>query len=391
MDVSNAGTFTERRPLAAAAGDSYVAWKLPTSPRVPRAQAMADADADADDIVLRFCREVLQLEEAERGGLHYPPASLLREERVQGGLARRVFFADGDGAAVDHPPPPPPRYRLRVLKELVARIEESIDDWDQHGVSDELMSSLAGLLSAPLPGHDNVVGHKSYVTYTLSLLGPAPAPQITLLEQRNLISASGTTGLRTWEAALHLGQFLCTSSELIRGKRVLELGAGTGYLSILCARYLGAAQVIASDGSDDVVANLPENFYLNGLQGESKISPMDVKWGHALVGTEEQHWNGAKPIDVVIGADVTYDQRAIPPLIATLQELTNMFPRIEVLIAATERNRSTFESFIDVCHQTSLRVSEVNYPITPREEQQGPFYSDKVPIRICRILSTGDP
>lgn len=172
------------------------------------------------------------------------------------------------------------------------------------------MAVLSVLLALPLPSEIMAAQQKSYVTYTPSMLNTSgrrahtPA-QITLLESRDLISASGTTGLRTWEAALHLGQFLNANPPLILGKSILELGTGTGYVSILCAKFLAPSLVIASDGSDYVVENLPENFFLNSLQDSERIRAMDVKWGHALVGTEDEHWNGGKSIDVVLGADVT--------------------------------------------------------------------------------------
>ena len=229
------------------------------------------------------------------------------------------------------------------------------------------------------------------MTYTPSLLSPSSSSttpqhhQITLLESRNLISAAGTTGLRTWEAALHLGQYLCARPSLVRGKRVLELGAGTGYLSILCAKYLGAAQVVASDGSGDVVANLPDNLFLNGLQDcASRIAAVELKWGHGLVGTEGG-------VDVVLGADITYDGAIIPALADTLDEVFARFgARVDVLIAATERNRETFEAFVDVCQQQQrgFEVREVgDFPVPPRREQCGPFYDDRVPIRICSIVA----
>ena len=160
---------------------------------------------------------------------------------------------------------------------------------------------------------------------------------------------------------------------------MLELGAGTGYLSILCAKYLGAAQVVASDGSADVVANLPDNLFLNGLQDcPSRIAAAELKWGHGLVGTEGG-------VDVVLGADITYDQAIIPALAGTLDELFALFPRVDVLIAATERNRETFEAFIAVCHQRKFSVEEVDFPVPLRQDQRGPFYNDQVPIRICSI------
>lgn len=258
------------------------------------------------------------------------------------------------------------------------------------GVSDDLMARLSELLASPLPDEAAAAQQKAYVTYSLSLLPAAPAEapaQITLLENRNLISAGGTTGLRTWEAALHLGQYLCGQRDLVAGRRVLELGAGTGYLSVLCAKFLGARQVVASDGSDDVVANLPENFYVNGLQeaGADVVSAMDVKWGHALVGTEEAEWNGGRPIDLVLGADVTYDESVIPSLVAMLDDLFALFPRVVALIAATERNRQTLEAFLAGCRQRRFEVSEVDFELPPKARQTGPFYSDLVPIRICRI------
>ena len=78
------------------------------------------------DSIDRFCRQYLQLERE----LDYPAPTLLREQHVQEDLYRRVFSSDGGAVAT---PPPPPRYQLRVLKELVKRIEASIDgDWEQY-------------------------------------------------------------------------------------------------------------------------------------------------------------------------------------------------------------------------------------------------------------------
>lgn len=280
------------------------------------------------------------------------------------------------------------------------------------------MTALSALLATPIPPEASSVQQKSYVTYHNPSLRPANdlggalpvsghGQQITLLENRSLIAAAGTTGLRTWDAALHLGRFLSFNQGIVQGKHILELGAGTGYLSILCAK-LGAAHVIASDGSDDVINNLPDNFFLNdlpnwthgvqaqepSLQGHDEqpgprsvgtVTLMDVKWGHALMGTEEQDWNGGRPVDVVIGADVTYDRSANPALVGTILELFTLYPRVDVYISAMQRNHETFQVFLDKCQLHGLRVDNLDYPVPTRGEQEGPFYSDWVEIRICRV------
>ncbi|KAF5536169.1 FAM86A [Fusarium napiforme] len=332
----------------------------------------------------RFCHQYLQLQ----SDLDYPEASLLKTSRVQDAFYERLF-ADG---AVRYGPPP--RFQLRVLKELMSRIEASIDDWEEYGVSDDLMSALSLFLANPLPSEATSAQQKSYVTYHLSELcvdisEPSPqAPHITLLENHSLISGSGTTGLRTWEAALHLGSYLCQNRHIVKGKRVLELGAGTGYLSILCANFLDSQHVIASDGSDDVINNLPDNLFLNDLQDSTQVTPMDVKWGHALMGTEEEKWNGGRPIDVVLGADITYDKSVIRALIGTLREVFDLHPHVEVFISATQRNEKTFQAFLDQCQANGLAVEVIQFPIPKREHQQGPFYNDNVAIHICKVSKT---
>ncbi|KAI9735410.1 MAG: hypothetical protein M1818_006416 [Claussenomyces sp. TS43310] len=331
-----------------------------------------------------FQRQYLQLQ----ADLIFPGSNCLRQEAFQQVLYEEVFK---DDAVVYQPPL---RYQLRVLKELLSRIESSITDWDEDGISDGLMSRLSVLLSSAVPPEAVAAQQKTYVTYTLSSLPPRSSqisrvqhPIITLLESRNLIAAAGTTGLRTWEASLHLGSFLCSSRcpVNIAGKTVLELGAGTGFLSILCARYLDAVHVTATDGSDTVVSELPTNFYLNNLQDASQIYATELIWGHALMGGETAEWNLGRKIDVVLGADVTYDSSVIPSLVATVVDLINLFPEVKVILGATIRKESSFQYFLRVCAANSLAVEDIPFEVPKADLQTGPFYANKFPIKLCSL------
>lgn len=156
----------------------------------------------------------------------------------------------------------------------------------------------------------------------------------------------------------------------------------------MCAKHLGATHVIASDGSDDVINNLPDNMFLNSLQASQSITPMDVKWGHALLGTEEEAWNGGRPVDVVLGADITYDHSVIPALVGTLLDLFELYPQVEVYLSATQRNQVTFQVFLDSCQTNRLGVDDLQYSVPKRAEQTGPFYNDSVEIRTCKIYKS---
>jgi protein-lysine N-methyltransferase EEF2KMT len=150
------------------------------------------------------------------------------------------------------------------------------------------------------------VQQRSYVTYTFSDVSGSSnggLDAVTLLESGSVFAASGITGFRTWEAAPRFGSFLCSEDgiDYVRGKKVLELGAGTGLVSILCAKTLGASYVLATDGSDTVVGTLEENLFLNGLDDKKSIESRVLKWGRAFEDGED---GKEKKFDIVLGADL---------------------------------------------------------------------------------------
>lgn len=57
--------------------------------------------------------------------------------------------------------------------------------------------------------------------------------------------------------------FIYENKHLFEGKAVLDVGCGTGILSMFCARA-GAAKVIAVDNSD-IIDFARENVYKNGM------------------------------------------------------------------------------------------------------------------------------
>lgn len=174
------------------------------------------------------------------------------------------------------------------------------------------MSRLSALMSADLPSESTAVQQKSYVTFSCipasdqDVEEDQKEPTITLLERRHLISGSLTTGFRTWEAALHLGAYLLTPAgqDLVRDKSILELGAGTGFLSILAAKHLHAKHVTTTDGDEGVVEALRENLFLNGLDDGQRVNTSVLRWGQGLKSTWVEEDCEAWPYDLIIGADI---------------------------------------------------------------------------------------
>lgn len=175
------------------------------------------------------------------------------------------------------------------------------------------MSAMSVLLMSNVPSEADSAQQKAYVTYSFAQNADTSSTlddrTVTLLESRSVISSSGTTGLRTWEAALLLGSYLTTAAgkALVKGKKVFELGAGTGMLSILCAKHLGIAGIVSTDGDEAVVDAIKTNVFLNDIDSSSSgcyFGTAALRWGWSLDAEAFAEDYGMEAPDVLLGADV---------------------------------------------------------------------------------------
>jgi hypothetical protein len=178
-------------------------------------------------------------------------------------------------------------------------------------LNDNLMDALGMLVAQPKANSLELAQKLSHVKYTAPLQSSSTKNrEVTTIESRGLILSGGTTGKRTWEAALHLGSFLASSAgeELVRGKRVIELGAGTGFLSLFCAHHLGVQSVVSSDREPVLIENMRECVRFNHRgDGPFPFYPAFWDWGTPLEKTQELESfvdEDDLRFDVALGADL---------------------------------------------------------------------------------------
>ncbi|KAI1408194.1 putative methyltransferase-domain-containing protein [Hypoxylon sp. FL1857] len=345
---------------------------------------MLNRDVDPQLLLLR--RQYMQLFEPDF--LAWPPSKFLKAIDVQKWLYKHMFDPSQNARL------PPDAYQMRVLKQLVTRIERATES-PADELSNELTACLTSFITRKVSSGFQAAQEKAHVTFTCvsekanpdSANDDGREPTITLLEQRHLISGSRTTGFRTWEASLHLGSYLLTDvgSRLVRSKNILELGAGTGFLTILAAKHLNARHVTSTDGDEDVIKALKENIALNELDDQQKVRAETLMWGCDLKGTWVEDDCATHPYDIVVGADITYDKVTISALVSTLQSFFDMRPTLKAVIAGVVRNAETFQTFRDECASHHFAVEDIEFKPKPMREQRSLFYAAAVPIKILTI------
>ncbi|KAI5964708.1 uncharacterized protein KGF55_001777 [Candida pseudojiufengensis] len=234
-----------------------------------------------------------------------------------------------------------PFYFKGLLSKYIKILEKSNED---------VLDALYDLFLNPniFNAKENSPDTPDFIKYHVSgfqQISEKDSDNIIIKEQPRLISGKNTTGLRTWEAALYLSNGLNEESSLIPfnldDKTILELGCGTGLLSLSLAkvyhRKTKLKRIIMSDGSTTVFENFSEIVKVNNINDENLIKCQQLIWGEENMIKES--------IDLVIAADVTYDSTVLDPLCQTIDDLFKQNDLKLTLIACTIRNIDTINSW----------------------------------------------
>ena len=183
-----------------------------------------------------------------------------------------------------------------------------------------------------------------------SALTLSPAPAASGVRVSEGAASSIDSGARIWDAGLALSMLL--SSPALAGKRVLELGSGTGVGGLSAAA--AGAQVVCSDADKECVLLLEENIAANSLSGRCRVAKL--VWGceddeECVLGLE-----GA--FDLICGSDVLYAPNAFDDLLSTL--VTFSTPG-ETEVMLTYPTRYTESIFLEeaAAHFETLETFEV--------------------------------
>ena len=141
------------------------------------------------------------------------------------------------------------------------------------------------------------------------------SPKISVAVDSKLSNLSDQKCSFTWPSAISLSRYFCSHPEVVCGKRILELGCGTGVPSIVALK-LGAKKVILTDTETSFAAR---TIQLNDLISSENVKFLNYNWGSI---SPLLHDVGS--IDLIIASDCFYESYQFELLIKTVAYLIKL-------------------------------------------------------------------
>jgi len=145
----------------------------------------------------------------------------------------------------------------------------------------------ARLASEPLPGTD----------LKLWLIDAANMDRAFSPEETRRILEDPPYWSFCWASGLVLARWFAERPEWVRGKRVLDFGAGSGVAAIAAAKA-GAAEVVACD---------LDPLALAACQANAALNDVELRYSQDFFGEADRY-------DLIVVADVLYDRTNLPLL-----------------------------------------------------------------------------
>lgn len=171
----------------------------------------------------------------------------------------------------------------------------------------------------------------------LWLVDPQPMQRPFSQEEIIAIQAYPAYWAFCWASGQVLARYILDNPELVKGKRIMDFGAGSGIVAI-AAMKAGAKHVIACDIDPDALVSCQEN---------AKLNQVEFQYHGDLFQFNQD-------IDLLIAADVLYDKANLPLLDVFLEKAP------EVLVADSRVKNFNFPPYYSTHQIESFTVPDLD-------------------------------
>lgn len=167
------------------------------------------------------------------------------------------------------------------------------------------------------------------------------------------------TGQLVWPGAVLLNNYLLKNAEILKGRSVIELGSGVGITGVLCSRF--CREVVVTDHNDEVLEILKKNIelHLSSEPSSPGLTAEKLEWGNSVqVGQILQ--KHPKGFDLILGADICFQQSSIPLLFDTVDQFLHFQEgKCRFILAYVSRAKTMDALIINEAVRHGMQINEV--------------------------------
>lgn len=164
----------------------------------------------------------------------------------------------------------------------------------------------------------------------------------------------GTPG-KVWDSALVIVNLLMKNVDMLLGKRILDLSAGTGYIGLSLAQFFQSSDY--QQKPSVVLSDIPEaldlikvNQELNNIRPDNDHLKIEsLLWGNRRNAKNVLKTQRGEELDIIIASDIIYRKNDFSKIVTAFQQLCT--PRTTIYMGYKTRGLKPFEEkeFFDIC------------------------------------------
>ncbi|EDK45204.1 hypothetical protein LELG_03383 [Lodderomyces elongisporus NRRL YB-4239] len=229
-------------------------------------------------------------------------------------------------------------------------------------MSDDELSLEGGLFEEP-EGFLPPPPESHFATYKRK--NPQADPQEITMK---LVGKSPLWGHMLWNAGIFTADYLDKHADtLVRGKKVLELGAAAGLPSLICSLN-GCEKIILTDYPDpDLISHIQYNF--EELEKKTKLSSYSVKgyiWGNdikeLIKGDKTNNIEEKDKFDLIILSDLVFNHTEHHKLLSTCRQSLKRDGGKCLVVFSPHRPKLLQEDlkFFETCEEYQFKAEKID-------------------------------
>ncbi|KAL9188904.1 hypothetical protein ACHAXT_011394 [Thalassiosira profunda] len=187
-------------------------------------------------------------------------------------------------------------------------------------------------------------------------------------------SAQADVGFVMWPSAIVLSRWVLSKPHVLKGKSVLELGAGCGLVGIVAARLISQGEseskehavsqqrVMITDVNELVLENISQNIELNDVASVASVAKLDF---YEQTGDDSGKWlagemngvtaSGREQVDIILAADIICQPEDAVAASKTIIDALKP-GGLALVVCANSEHRFGVEIFVEECQKRGLEV-----------------------------------